>query len=165
MRHIAIIILTTLIISCDRTEHRDFISISDCLVYDDEVITEPISHGHVEYIDPAKALGCIKEQLSNAYLLYYDTIHIAVYNQHPKDNFKLIESLIKNYQTDTTRLSRFVHFDSSINITVTRLCKDKTNETYYNEYADWRDMEYSTITKPFTKTKDELITTWYKWTE
>lgn len=165
MRLFAIFIFTVLLTSCNPTEHRDFMSISDCLVYDNEVISEPISHGHVEYINPAKASGCLKEHLKNAYLLYYDTIHIAVYNKHPKDNFKLIESLIKIYQTDTTRLSKVVHFDSSINITVTRLCKDKTNEIYHNEYVDWRVIEYSTITKSFTKTKDELSTTWYKWTD
>lgn len=163
MRHLLILLLPVILISCDRAKHRDFMSKSDCLVYVDEVVSEPISHGHVEYIDTTNTSGCVKEQLKNVYLLYYDSIHVAVFNQHPKDNFKLIESLIEAYQTDTTRLSEFVYFDSSINITVNRLCKDKTNKIYYNEYVDWRNVEYSTITKPFFKTKDELIITWYNW--
>lgn len=138
---------------------------SDCTVYTDEVKSEPMPHGHVEYIDTTKASSCAKEQLKNVYLLYYDTIHVAILNQHPKDNFKVIQNLIKAYQSDTTRLSEFVRFDSSIRITVDRLCKDQAAKNYYNEYVNWRDIEYSTLTKPFIKTKDELITSLYKWTK
>ena len=137
----------------------------DCFVYKNEVETEDFDFGRVEFIDTSKASGCVKEQLNNVYLLYYDTICVAVYNQHPKDNIKIIESVIKNYQTDTTKLADFVKFDSRIRITVSRLCKDKSDNYRFGEYVDWRDIEFNTITNKLVKTKDTIITTWYKWTE
>jgi hypothetical protein len=163
MRYFLLFLLTVISISCNRTKQVDFMHQSDCDVYTDEVKSEPISHGHVEYIDMINASSCAKEQLKNVYLLYYDSIQITVFKQHPKVNFKLIQSLIKIYQTDTTRLSQFVRTDSSVRITVSRLCKNQTDKNYYNEYFDWRDIEYSTSTKPFVKTKNILLTTWYKW--
>jgi hypothetical protein len=149
--------------SCSPALQEDFMAQSDCFVYTNEVKSESISHGHVEYIDTTRASGCAKEQLKNVYLLYYDTICIAVLNQHPRKNFKLIQSLIRNYQTDTTRLAEFVRLDSSIRITVNRKCKEQTNVYHYNKYVEWRHIEYSTLTKPFIKTKDSLVTIWCNW--
>jgi hypothetical protein len=146
-------------------KHQDFMNHCDCFVYENEVKSEIFSFGRVEFIDTSIASGCVKEQLKNVYLLHYDTICVAVYNIHPKNNIKLVEELIKKYQTDTTRLSDFVKFDSSIRITVDRLCKDKNDNIYKGKYVWWRDIEYSTMTKPYQKTKDELLQTWYKWTE
>ena len=146
-------------------EHKDFEARCDCFVYEREISTEEFPFGRVEFVDTSKASECVNEHLRNVYLLYYDTICVAVYNEHPKGNIKLIEDLIKKYQTDTTKLSDFVKFDSSIRISVDRLCKDNSDKNYYREFVDWRDIEYSTLTKPFIKTKDNIITTWYKWTE
>lgn len=165
MRHFSIFIALFIFCSCNRTENKDFEAHSDCYVYNDEVKTENYSFGQVAFIDTANASGCAKSQLKDVYLLYYDTICVAVYNQHPKQNIKTIEYFIKKYQTDTTRLSDFVQFDSSIRITVDRLCKDQNDKTYNRTYVWWRDIEYSTLTKPYQKTKDELLQTWYKWTE
>ncbi len=147
------------------TEHKEFETHSDCRVYKREVATQNYSFGRVEFIDTTKASVCAKEQLKNLYLLYYDTICVAVYNENPKTNINLIEDLIKRYQTDTTRLADFVKFDSSIRITVSRFCKDRLDKKYYGEYVDWKDIEYSTLATHFTMTKESLITTWYKWTE
>ena len=149
----------------DSEKHQDFMSHCDCFVYKNEVETEDFEFGRVEFIDTSIASGCVKEQLSNVYLLYYDTICVAVYNQHPKDNIKTIESVIKNYQTDTTKLADFVKFDSSIRLTVSRLCKDKSDDYHFGVYIEWRDIEFNTITNKLVKTKDTIITTWYKWTE
>ncbi|WP_407032675.1 hypothetical protein [Polluticaenibacter yanchengensis] len=146
-------------------KHEDFMSHCHCFVYKDEVITENYDFGRVELIDTSKASECVKEQLNNIYLLYYDTICIAVYNQHPKQNIKTIEFFIKKYQTDTTRLSDFVKFDSSIKITIDRLCKDQNDKTYYGTYTWWKSIEYSTLTIPYYQTKVELLQTWYNWTE
>lgn len=147
------------------TEHKDFEAHSDCRVYKREVVSENYPFGRVEFIDTAKASGCAKDQLKNVYLLYYDTICIAVYNQHPKDNIKLVGELTKKYQTDTTRLADFARLDSSIRITVSRLCKDKADNYHFGQYIDWRDIEFNAQTSFLSKTKDSLITTWYKWTE
>lgn len=162
MRQILIILLL-IFCSCRRTENRDFEAHSDCLVYNDEVKTESYPFGKVAFIDTNNASKCSKEQLKNVYLLYYDTICLAVYNQHPKQNIKTIELFIKKYQTDTTRLSNFVQFDSSIRITVDRLCNDKNDKDYNGKYEWWREIEYSIVTTPYQKTKDELLQTWYKW--
>jgi hypothetical protein len=166
---IAAFALTLLLPSCmylmNDTEHKDFEAHSDCRVYKREVVTENYPFGRVEFIDTTKASGCAKEQLKNVYLLYHDTICVAVYNEHPKTDINVIEDLIKKYQTDSTRLADFVKFDSSLRITVARLCKDSSDKYHYGEYVDWRNIEYSTLTTPFIATKETLITTWYKWTE
>lgn len=147
-------------------EHQDFMSRSDCFVYKNEVEVENYDFGRVEFIDTTKASGCVKTQLSNVYLLYQDTTCIAVYNQHPKNNITDIEKFKKMYMTDTTQLSDYIKFDSSLTLTISRLCKDSRNENfYYDKYVEWRVIKYSTITKPYTQTSKELITTWYKWTE
>lgn len=146
-------------------EHNDFMSRSDCSVYKYEVKTENYDFGRVEYIDTNKASDCVKEQLSNAYLLYYyDTIKVEVYNEHPKDNIKLIEKYIKQFQTDTTRLANFVKFENSIELRVSRLCKDRTS-VWFGKYVKWRILKYSITTEPYVRTKNELNTTYYKWTE
>ncbi len=149
----------------DDAEHEDFEAHSDCFVYKREVATENYPFGRVEFIDTATASGCAKEQLKNVYLLYHDSICIAVYNEHPKANITIIEALQKKYQTDTTRLADFVKFDSSIKITISRLCRDNADKYHYGKYVDWRNIEYSTLTTPFTKTKQSLNTTWYNWKE
>jgi hypothetical protein len=161
--------LTSLLTSCmylmNDTEHKDFEAHSDCRVYKREVATENYPFGRVEFIDTSKASGCAKEQLKNVYLLYHDTICVAVYNEHPKTNIDVIEGFIKKYQTDTTRLADFIKFDNSIRITVSRLCKDSSEKYHYGEYVEWRDIEYSILTTSFVETKESLITTLYKWTE
>lgn len=167
---ITFIALTLLLSSCmnimkEPEKHKDFMSHCDCFVYENEVETENYDFGRVELIDTTKASGCVKEQLSNVYLLYFDTICIAVYNQHPKQNIKTIEFFIKKYQTDTTRLSDFVQLGTSIRITVDRLCKDQNDKTYNGTYTWWRNIEFSTLTRPYRQTKDELLQTLYKWNE
>jgi hypothetical protein len=147
-------------------KHDDFMSRSDCFVYKNEVEVEDYNFGRVEFIDTTKASGCVKTQLSNVYLLYQDTTCIAVYNQHPQNNITDIERFKKMYLTDTTQLSDFVKFNSGITLTISRLCKDRKNENfYYGKYVDWRVVKYTTTTNPYVQTENELITTWYKWTE
>jgi hypothetical protein len=167
MQYQSIILLTIILCAfgCAPTERKDFEAHGDCLVYSDEVISESIEHGHVDYIDLKKASDCSREELKNLYLFYYDSTCIAVYNEHPKLNYKLIESFIRAFQTDTTRLSEFIKFDSSISITVSRLCEHQIDNYYRGKYVDWRRIEYSTLVKPFVKTKDDLITTWCNWME
>jgi hypothetical protein len=165
MRCLMIFITLFIFSSCEDTENKDFEAHCDCMVYNSDVKAERYPFGIVAFIDSAKAKGCIKDQLNNFYLLYYDTINVAVYNQHPKQNIRTIEFFIKKYQTDTTRLYDFVQFDSSVRLTVERLCKDKSEKYQNGEYVWWRSIEYSTLTKPYQKTKDELLQTWYKWKE
>lgn len=165
IRYLSILVFLFIVCSCKDTENEDFESHSDCFVYNSEVDTENYPFGIVAFIDTAKASGCAKAQLKNLYLLYYDTICVAVYNQHPKQNIRTIELFIKKYQTDTTRLSKFVQFGSDIVLTVDRLCKDKSDKYHYGKYVWWRGIEYSTLTNPYRKTKDELLQTWYKWNE
>jgi len=143
----------------------DFMNRSDCFVYENEVNTEHFSFGRVKSIDTAKASGCVKMQLSDVYLLYIDTICVAVYRDHPKKNIEFIKSFVKEFQSDTTRLSSFIRSDSSITIVVDRFCKDSTYDIRYNTYVKWREKEYSTATPALTKTRDDLITMWYSWKE
>jgi hypothetical protein len=153
--------------SCANSEQLDddFMNRSDCYVYENEVNTENFAFGTVKSIDTAKASGCVKMQLSNVYLLYIDTICVAVYKDHPKKNIDFIKSFVKEFQSDTTRLSSFIRSDSSITIVVDRLCKDSTNDVRYGQYVDWREKEYSTKTPALSKVKDDLIMMWYSWKE
>lgn len=57
-------------------------------------------------------------------LLDYDSICIAVYNTHPKYNFKLIEKYILQHQSGTMRLAGFSMFDCETRYTICRLSKD-----------------------------------------
>jgi len=166
----AILGLLFLVSSCRylplaQQKHEDFMSKSDCLIYKNEVQTENFPFGRVEYIDTNVASGCVKQQLSKVYLLYHDSICVAIYNQHPKDNILLIERLIKKYQSDTSRLTDFIKFDDGIRITISRLCKDKSDVHYFEKYVDWRNIELAEQKSQLSQTKDELITTWYNWTD
>jgi hypothetical protein len=147
------------------SEHKDFEKHCDCFVYKSEINTEQFAFGRVEFIDTSKASGCVKQQLNKIYLLYYDTICVAVHNEHPKNSIELIKGLIKEYQTDTTNLAEFTRLDSIIRITVDRMCKDTTDKYHGVEYVNWRDIEYSTATRPYSKTKDDTIKVWCNWTK
>lgn len=165
MRYFIILITLFIFCSCKDKENEDFEAHCDCFVFNREIDTEHYPFGAVAFIDTTKASGCAKAQLKNVYLLYHDTICVAVYSQHPKQNIRIIELFIKTYQTDTTRLSKFVQFGSDVRLTVDRLCKDKSDKYHYGKYVWWRDIEYSTQTNPYRKTKDELLQTWYQWNE
>ena len=149
--------------SCaSNSEHEGFSSVGDCIVYQNEVTTENFNFGRVESIDTTKANRCAKQHLSNAYLLYINSICVTVYNEHPKKDIDFIKTFVKEFQTDSTRLSSFVRSDSSITIVVDRLCKDSTNDVRYGQYVDWREIEYTTS---LNKKRDDLITMWYSWKE
>lgn len=166
MRYLLVFILTATLYSCRAPDkHPDFMVYSDCDVYVDEVRSEPISHGHLEIIDTLQASDCAKEQLRNVYLLYYDSICVAVYNQHPRENFSAIERFIRACQTDTTRLGDFARFDSTIRITVRRLLKDKEQGAYYGKFKEWRLMQYAIRGNEFIKTEDELLDDYVHWRE
>jgi len=160
----AIVCLAFCLGSCagNSEQHEDFMSRGDCFVYQNEVKTEHFNFGRVESIDTANASGCAKMHLSNVYLLYIDAICITVYNEHPKKDIEFIKTFVKEFQSDSTRLSSFVRSDSSITIIVDRLCKDSTNDVRYGQYVDWREKEYSTS---LDKKRDDLITMWYSWKE
>lgn len=143
--------------------HNDFMTLSDCFVYENEVIVEYFDFGRVEYIDSNEASGCVKTQLKDMYLLYYKGKVVTVYNRHPKEIIYPIKLLFKEHQTDTTRVSGIAYFDSKIKLTIDRLCKDN-DDLFYNEYVWWRNIDYAT-TPPYKKTKNELLYTLYNWNE
>lgn len=142
--------------------HDNFMNECDCFIYEREVETEHYSFGKVQSIDTNNASGCAKSQLPDTYLLYYDTSYVTVRNIHPNENHRTIEAFIKQYQSDTTRLTDFAWFSDSIRLTVGRRCDDKA-DYHYKKYVDWRDIVYATTTQPYIKTKDEVDNTWYNW--
>ena len=88
--------------------------------------------GRVDNIDNAKVFRYTKLQLTNVNLMYYHSICEAVANQQLN---KCCIHLVPHttYHTDTTELSIFVCTDSTIRLTVDRLCVDKSSESYYGE--------------------------------
>lgn len=146
-------------------KHDKFMEQSDCNVYVDEVVSEPIAHGKVEFIDTIKASGCVKKQLANTYLLYYDDIYVAVYNNHPKDNFKLIEQFIRQYHTDSTDLSCFGKWDSVVHLTIAKKCI-KPSDNYANgKYFDKTIINLSQQDNKWVLTKREELINHYPWQE
>jgi len=168
MRYLLILSLTIFFSSCRMTEperHENFMAISDCFVYNYEVKSEPISNGKVEYIDTTIASGCVKRQLKNVYLLYYDTICVTIYNRHPKNNFKQIERFIKLYHSDTTQLSKFSSLNDEIRISVDRLCTDLKDTIDYGKYFEWKDIRFILKDNIWSKKDQAIITIWHKWAE
>ena len=154
-----LIFITISLYSCrGAIKHEDFSALSDYEIYVDEVKSEPIQHGRVEYLDTTIMKEHHKESMKNIYLLYYDSICIAVYNQHPKNNFRLIEQFIKRYRTDSSRLSDFVKFDDGIRITLSRFCEDKSNKWYFGKYAEWKVLNFDFQNDQYIF-KEEIIMT------
>ena len=152
--------------ACNMTEperHEDFMAHSDCIVYKNETVSETISHGRVEYIDTIKASKCVKEQLKNTYMLYYDNICVAVFNTHPKDNFKLIEQFIGQYHTDSTDLSSFVKWGSTTHLTVAQKCINPADSFANGKYFDRKVIELALRDGNWTKTKENIFTDKYPW--
>jgi hypothetical protein len=145
-------------------KHPDFSILAECDVYTNEVITEKYPFGEVDRIDTNKASGCSKSNFKNTYLLYCDNIYIAVYNQHPKEVISDINYFIKKYQTDSTNLSTYTVFDSTINMTINRYCNDDKS-MYFGTFIEWRSVEYSIKCKPYNLLKSELLDSYFKWKE
>ena len=144
-------------------KHKGFMAHSDCLVYEDDVKSETIEHGRVEFIDTNTTNRCAKEQLKNTFLLYYDSICIAVYNNHPKENFSLIELFIKQYHSDTTDLSVFSKQNNTLVLTISLKCMNP-RDTYANgKYFDRKNIELTLINNKYTITKEDIITNRYPW--
>jgi hypothetical protein len=169
MRYLlSILALTILFSSCYPEEperNENFMAISDCVVYKDEVKSEPITHGKIEYIDTTIASGCVIRQLKNVYLLYYDTICVTTYNRNPRNNFKQIERFIKLYHSDTTQLSKFSSLNDEIRISVDRLCTDLKDTNDYGKYFEWKDITFILKDNIWRKKDQAIITVWHKWPE
>ena len=159
----ALIVTLTSCLMRQPEQHSDFMAHSDCMVYKNEVISEPIAHGRVEYINMSEASECAKEQLKNVYLLYYDSLCIAVYNTHPKASYKLIEQCLRKYQSDNTRLASFVKLDDSLRLHISRLCEDRNEMNHYGTYVDWKVVYLKLSNNKYNKKKETLITNWCNW--
>lgn len=163
-RMIALFALYWLLPACnDGSEDKDFEELTDCVVYQDEIKTETFYFGKVKSIDSTKASDCSKQVLGKVYLLYEDKVPVAVYNEHPQKEITLIHGLARNATSDSTRLSRFVRFDTSIVITVDRICRDSIDTPYFHQYLPWRQIEYSTRSLPFTVVKVDTLNSPHDW--
>ncbi len=165
---IILIQITCLLTSCFRREpkkHEKYMRESDCNVYVNEVVSEPIEHGKVEFIDTTKASDCVKKQLANTYILYYNNISVSVLMNHPKDNFKLIEQFIRQYHTDSTDLSCFWKLDSVVHVTIAKKCI-KPSDNYANgKYFDKTKINFSQQDNKWVLISKEDLINHYPWQE
>lgn len=139
-------------------KHEAFSELSDYPVYAKDVKSESIPNGRVEFIDSSIIREYNYDAFKNVFLLYYDSICIAVYNEHPKKNLLLIRKFISVYDTDTTKLASFVKFDDSIRITIDRVCEVRNNEDCFGKYSHWKTLYFNLMNKEYIKAKEIIFT-------
>ncbi|WP_298513840.1 hypothetical protein [uncultured Kordia sp.] len=160
-----VLIASSFLSSClmsEPSEHREFMSRSDCYVYECEVASEMYVFGKVEYVKMNNAGKCAKLQLQNTFLLHFNKDIIEVYGQHPKHN---IRSIIKEYAkhaSDTTKLGTYFADEDGYSVTVNRLCKDKKN-VYYNRFILWKSLDFETENEQSKCISQQILTTFHDW--
>jgi hypothetical protein len=136
--------------SCRAPEkHAGFCAISDYDIYVDEVKSESIPEGYIEFLDRSLLKLNHKESMRNIYILHCDSASVYVYNENPKTNLNVIRQFIKLFKTDSTRLSEFVNFNDSIRITASRFCKDKQNQYNFQRYVDWKVVYFKFVNNKY----------------
>lgn len=119
-------------------KHAGFSAISDYDIYVDEVKSESIPKGYIEFLDTTLFQVNHKESMRDIYILHCDSSIVYVYNKNPKSNLDVIRQFIKLFKTDSTRLNSFVNFNDSLRITASRICKDVQKKDSLPGYVDWK---------------------------
>lgn len=125
--------------------NNDFMEHADCFVYEGDIKTENLSYGKVKYIDPKSSNECAKEQLKNFYLLYLNSKndYISIINTHPKNLINLIDKVIADYETDSTKLESIIKYNNSIKVDLKKLCKNQETNNKETRYVLWKSIEFS----------------------
>ena len=104
-------VLSLLLFSCgQQTELSDrFMNECDCIVYQNEIIKQRRTGYTIAHIDPSKASGCVKNQLSHTSIIdFEDSLgveSVVVVSKTPEKYIRSVKGWALIYGTKNTRLS------------------------------------------------------------
>ena len=133
-------VLSLLLFSCgQQTELSDrFMNECDCIVYQNEIIKQRRTGYTIAHIDPSKASGCVKNQLSHTSIIdFEDSLgveSVVVVSKTPEKYIRSVKGWALIYGTKNTRLSHVNEQKQRIQF-VFLWCglRNRSHETFFNQ--------------------------------
>jgi hypothetical protein len=139
-------VLSLLLFSCgQQTELSErFMNECDCIVYQDEIIKQHRKGYTIEYINPSKASGCVKNQLSHTYIIdFEDSLgveSVVVVCKTPEKYIQSIKGWALTYGSKNTRLSHVNEQKQRIQLILSKKYVKPSDTIFHNSYRPYKEI-------------------------
>ncbi len=139
-------VLSLLLFSCgQQTELSDrFMNECDCIVYQDEIIKQRRKGYTIAHIDPSKASGCVKNQLSHTSIIdFEDSLgveSVVVVSKTPEKYIRSVKGWALIYGTKNTRLSHVNEQKQRIQLILSKKYVKPSDTIFHNSYRPYKEI-------------------------
>ena len=139
-------VLSLLLFSCgQQTELSDrFMNECDCIVYQDEIIKQRRTGYTIAHIDPSKASGCVKNQLSHTSIIdFEDSLgveSVVVVSKTPEKYIRSVKGWALIYGTKNTRLSHVNEQKQRIQLILSKKYVKPSDTIFHNSYRPYKEI-------------------------
>ncbi len=140
-------VLSLLLFSCgQQTELSDrFMNECDCIVYQNEIIKQRRTGYTIAHIDPSKASGCVKNQLSHTSIIdFEDSLgveSVVVVSKTPEKYIRSVKGWALIYGTKNTRLSHVNEQKQRIQLILSKKYVKPSDTIFHNSYRPYRKIQ------------------------
>ena len=140
-------VLSLLLYSCSQqTEFSErFMNECDCVVYQDEIIKQHRRGYTIAHIDPSKASGCVKNQLSHTYIIdFEDSLgveSVVVVCKTPEKYIQSIKGWALTYGSKNTRLSHVNEQKHSTQLMLSKKYIKPSDTLFHNSYRPYKEIQ------------------------
>ena len=140
-------VLSLLLFSCgQQTELSErFMNECDCIVYQDEIIKQRRTGYTIADIDPSKASGCVKNQLSHTSIIdFEDSLgveSVVVVSKTPEKYIRSVKGWALIYGTKNTRLSHVNEQKQRIQLILSKKYVKPSDTIFHNSYRPYRKIQ------------------------
>ena len=117
----------------------------DCIVYQNEIIKQRRTGYTIEYINPSKASGCVKNQLSHTSIIdFEDSLgveSVVVVSKTPEKYIRSVKGWALIYGTKNTRLSHVNEQKQRIQLILSKKYVKPSDTIFHNSYRPYRKIQ------------------------
>ena len=159
-------VLCFLLFSCNRpVELSDrFMNECDCVVYEDDIIKHPRKGYVISRIDPNKASGCVKTQLSKTSIIdFKDSLgleSVVVVSKTPETYIRSIKDWALTYGSKNIRLSHMKKQKNSIQLMLSKKYINPSDTLFHNSYRPYKKILLKKEKSRWTEESSEINPFW-----
>lgn len=116
----------------------------DCIVYQDEIIKQRRKGYTIAHIDPSKASGCVKNQLSHTSIIdFEDSLgveSVVVVSKTPEKYIRSVKGWALIYGTKNTRLSHVNEQKQRIQLILSKKYVKPSDTIFHNSYRPYKEI-------------------------
>lgn len=139
-------VLSLLLFSCgQQTILSDrFMNECDCIVYQNEIIKQRRTGYTIACIDPSKASGCVKNQLSHTSIIdFEDSLgveSVVVFSKTPEKYIQSMKEWALTYGSKNIRLSHMKEQKNSIELILSKKYIKPADTIFHNSYRPYKEI-------------------------